>query len=110
MSHYNPSSQIGAMFSHVDADRSGEIDKAEFARLYAKVGVHLSGRELDSQFRMYDTDNSGTITLDELQQHMHVSTNGRLADPDHHLRAVFKRFDENRDGFLDIRELGELYA
>jgi Ca2+-binding EF-hand superfamily protein len=110
MSHYNPSGQINKMFSNVDGDKSGAIDKAEFARLYAKVGVHLQGRELDSQFRMYDTDNSGTISLEELQQHMHVSTNGRLADPDHHLRAVFKRFDENRDNYLDVRELAELYA
>lgn len=98
------------MFQQVDGDTSGEIDLAEFQRLYQKVGINLSGKELQDQFRMYDSDNSGTISLAELQSHVQVTKGSHGYNPDLHLRAVFTRFDENRDGHLDARELANLFS
>ena len=101
-------SRINQLFNQQDADHSGGIDKQEFRHLYEAVGIRFTDKELDDQFRMYDDDGNGTISKAELQAHTHISVNGADAT-EHHQRALFRRFDRNRDGFLDVHELTELY-
>ena len=69
----------------------------------------MNRAELEEQFRMYDTNNDGTISKKELEEHVHVARNGVMADPDLHLKAVFRRFDANRDGLLDRNEVAALF-
>ena len=100
---------IQQVYSQANTDGNQGIDKQEFAQLYRKVGVNLSPAEVEEQFRMYDADQNGLISKQELEQHVHVARTGSPSDYDLHLRAVFKRFDANRDGLLDRNELAALF-
>jgi hypothetical protein len=50
------------MFSMVDTDDSGEIDRDELAVLCTKLGRDLKGRELDEAMEEMDTDGSGQVS------------------------------------------------
>ena len=100
---------IQQVYNQADTDGNQGIDRQEFAGLYRRVGVNLSPAEVEEQFRMYDSDQNGLISRQELEQHVHVARNGAMEDPDLHVRAVFRRFDANRDGFLDRNELAALF-
>ena len=53
------------IFRKYDADRSGSIDKAEFAILLRDLCIPLRPAELERTMLLVDTDGSGTIEFDE---------------------------------------------
>ena len=50
-----------------DTDNSGFIDYSEFLSACVDYKTHLSKQNLKSVFKYFDTDGSGTITLNELR-------------------------------------------
>jgi Ca2+-binding EF-hand superfamily protein len=73
---------LSVLFRLADADESGDISDAEVAAL----------------FRSADTDSDGTITFDEFL----VLRQGGL------VKAEFDKFDVNKDGSIDAKELGQM--
>src|SRR5947209_9127618 len=62
-----PGSRSGALqdlFSHIDADRSGKIDRLEFEGALGAGGTNLA--KADEVFGRLDTDGDGSVTLEEL--------------------------------------------
>ena len=57
------SGKLRALFDGIDADRSGELSLAEFAK--AMDGAGLSAGQLGSLFKGIDTDSSGSISYTE---------------------------------------------
>lgn len=52
------------MISEIDKDGSGTIDFEEFLTMMtAKMGERDSREEILKAFRLFDDDNSGTITI-----------------------------------------------
>jgi len=60
--------EIDFMFDAVDTDQSGYIDYTEFVVASANEKALLSTERLTSAFKMFDKDNSGTITPDEIKK------------------------------------------
>jgi Ca2+-binding EF-hand superfamily protein len=54
------------LFRAFDADGSGEIDKAEFQSGLQKLGILLTGAEVDLLWPLFDLDGSGEVDLQEL--------------------------------------------
>ena len=60
------------MIQHIDLDNSGTLNFAEFLILLVKQqGVDGVQRA----FLSYDVDGSGSITRDELKEHLHDTSN-----------------------------------
>lgn len=57
------------IFNYFDADKSGQIDKNEFRKVYAEsfdnYGVPNDSRDIDRLFAHLDRDNSGKLSYDE---------------------------------------------
>merc|ERR1712013_16656 len=62
-------------FQAHDADKSGQVDKNEFATLYTKLKETSKGAMLseDKMFTRIDADNSGFITLSEFLAYLKES-------------------------------------
>jgi hypothetical protein len=83
----NPSAALKDLFSQIDADGSGSIDKSEFENALGAGGTNLAAA--DDVFNKLDADGNGAVSLDELKsalqgagghhghhQHMHAATSG----------------------------------
>ena len=81
------------LFSRLDKDGDGFITKKELAEIPAPPG----GRH---GFGRADTDKDGRISFEEFSK-----SPPRFADfPAERMKAMFDRFDRNKDGFLDAKD------
>lgn len=63
-------------FLQLDRDRSGFIEKSEFARALRRAGLELSQADLDLLVEMYDQDKDGRIGISELSRMLAGSSSG----------------------------------
>jgi Ca2+-binding EF-hand superfamily protein len=54
------------VFSELDSNGDGRIDRAEFGELLTVLGASLSSAEVDAAFGDIDRDGSGAIDVEEL--------------------------------------------
>ena len=59
--------EVDFMFDAVDTDQSGYIDYTEFVVASANEKALLSNERLNAAFKMFDKDNSGSITPSEIK-------------------------------------------
>ncbi|OMJ87090.1 hypothetical protein SteCoe_11238 [Stentor coeruleus] len=84
----------------LDQDQDGNIDYTEFLiSCYDQQRV-LSQEYLEIAFKMFDTDGSGTITVDEIRQTLE---NGQFAEEEA-WEMVLQEADSNGDGCIDLKE------
>lgn len=57
---------IKRIFSTVDPNQNGEIDYTEFLTATIDRGNNLSIEKLEIAFKMFDTDASGKISVEEM--------------------------------------------
>jgi Ca2+-binding EF-hand superfamily protein len=58
--------KLSQVFSQLDANADGRIDRAEFGELLAMLGASLSPAEADAAFADIDHNGNGSIDVDEL--------------------------------------------
>lgn len=88
------------IFKLVDVDNSGEIDFSEFVTATVNRGQLLQEEKLRAAFSMYDKDNSGMISTDEIKEVLGV---GKSITEDVWAQIV-KEVDENGDGEVSFEE------
>ncbi|KAB2047773.1 hypothetical protein ES319_A13G069800v1 [Gossypium barbadense] len=91
--------EIRDLMDAADVDHSGTIDYGEF--IAATVHLNKLEREehLVAAFRYFDKDNSGYITVDELQQ---ACTEHNMTDV--LLEDIIREVDQDNDGRIDYGE------
>lgn len=62
------------MLKRIDKDNNGNIDHAELAEALRRMGVRLPSVQLRKLFRMFDTDDSGTIEIKEFTELLSATT------------------------------------
>lgn len=99
----NPSSiELRDLIKEVDVDNSGSIDFEEFkALMIAREGDRQSRLKL--AFSVFDKDNNGQITADEMRS---VMSQFELTDSE--LEDIIKEVDEDGDGSIDFEEFCRL--
>jgi len=58
--------KLSQVFSQLDTNADGRIDRAEFGELLATLGSSLSAAEADAAFADIDRNGNGSIDVDEL--------------------------------------------
>ena len=92
-------SDVIALFKSIDVDQNGKIDYTEFlAATIQKVNYYRNER-LWEAFCMYDKDNNGHITKEELIQALKAEKS-----QEKEIEQYIKAVDKNGDGQIDYKE------
>lgn len=88
------------IIDRVDVNYNGEIDYSEFLSACMNYTNYMSKEHLEAAFKLFDLDNSGYITVDELKE---VLGDGN-AFADGIWKDLLKQVDLNGDGVIDLKE------
>ena len=91
------------LFNLIDADKNGKIDYTEFLASTLQKKNYLKNERLFEAFCMFDKDNSGTITKDEIINALKAEKS-QEKEIEKYINAV----DKNGDGKIDYKEFLEL--
>jgi Ca2+-binding EF-hand superfamily protein len=94
------------VFQHADADRNGELERAEVGQLVAQLGKTLSADELDAAMAEMDRDRSDAVTMGEFD----VWWGEMRADDLDEDALLFRHLDTNGNGELESDEMRQLVA
>ncbi|HVY05616.1 MAG TPA: EF-hand domain-containing protein [Burkholderiales bacterium] len=109
---------VDRIFSKLDANNDGSIDKAEFASFVqqAQFGSAADNSiDVDAVFSKLDADNNGSVTKEELSQaasKLHDQLRGQQLSPGaagfdltQFINNLYSKADTNGDGNVDSTEL-----
>lgn len=89
---------VDAMFAAVDLDGNECIDYTEFVMATMNEKDLVTNDKLKAAFRLFDKDNSGTISPDEIRKALGIDSS------DKHLNSLIAEVDENGDGEIQFDE------
>ena len=95
--------QIKDLFKNIDVDKNGKIDYTEFLAATLQKQNYLKIERLYEAFCLFDKDNSGKITKDELMKVLKVDKN-----QEKEIEKIIKEADKDEDGVINYKEFLEL--
>ena len=101
---------IREAFNMFDEDHSGDIDKREFSKLVATLGLEISEKKANEMMKEMDKDGSGSIDYDEFYIMMSKFQFGKESPIAQHLENTFNDYDKNMDNYItweDFRKVSE---
>jgi calcium-dependent protein kinase len=98
--------ELDKLFNDVDTDKSGFIDYSEFIVATMSSKKNMSEEKLTAAFKLFDKDNNGTISPQELKDVM--SATGQISDAA--IDEILKQADENNDGEIEFNEFCNLMS
>ncbi|XP_070538755.1 calmodulin-like [Ptychodera flava] len=100
--------ELKEAFTIFDKDGDGTISSEEFESVMKKLGQNPTKEELQEMINEVDADGTGTINLKVFLAMMEKKMSEQ--DPDEQLRAAFRAFDKDGDGFIGAQELRNVMA
>lgn len=95
---------IVKMFKSVDTDNSGFIDYTEFVIASTNEKTLLSNDRLSAAFKMFDKDNSGSISKAEIKE---VLGFGKSLNEEQ-VNSIIREVDENGDDEISFEEFSAM--
>lgn len=96
--------EIDKIIAQVDSNQSGDVDYSEFVLATMNRQKLLCREKLESAFKAFDLDGSGSISADELKGIL-----GRYHNYDETMwQELIKEADNNGDGVIDLKEFIEM--
>jgi len=97
--------EVDRIFKNVDADNNGFIEYEEFVRACIDKKILLNNDYLKFAFSFFDTDKSGTITINELKQ---VFCSGGANIPHSVFQQIMGNIDIDGNGQISFDEFKEV--
>ena len=97
------SKDVDEIYKNIDMDNNGFIEYEEFVRAAVSKEKFLSEGVLRYAFKYFDKDNSGEITLDEIEEVFKESVSDKTKIHDS-LKQIINEVDANGDGVIDFNE------
>ena len=94
------------MFKNVDLNNSGFIDYEEFVAAAVNKNLFMRENILYMAFKFFDKDNSGDITLDEIEMMFKEALNDGEKDVHNELKKIMDEVDLNLDKKISFEEFG----
>eukprot|EP01054_Gregarina_sp_Poly1_P005306 Gregarina_sp_Poly_1__5305@NODE_2804_length_1698_cov_3_571429_g1766_i0_p1_GENE_NODE_2804_length_1698_cov_3_571429_g1766_i0NODE_2804_length_1698_cov_3_571429_g1766_i0_p1_ORF_typecomplete_len436_score70_29Pkinase/PF00069_25/3_2e65Pkinase/PF00069_25/7_1e02Pkinase_Tyr/PF07714_17/4_1e43EFhand_7/PF13499_6/9_8e11EFhand_7/PF13499_6/3e13EFhand_1/PF00036_32/0_0022EFhand_1/PF00036_32/0_001EFhand_1/PF00036_32/3_9e06EFhand_1/PF00036_32/9_2e05Kinaselike/PF14531_6/1_3e18Kinaselike/PF14531_6/2_5e03EFhand_5/PF132 len=95
--------EVDDLFKRIDANGDGFVEISEWLAVALDDEYMLSKEKLKGAFDTFDSDGSGTISVDEILEIMHLSTDDRQSVVD-----LVKKYDTNNDGEMDFDEFAAM--
>lgn len=96
--------EVDRIFELVDVDKNGEIEFSEFVTATVSRDKLLQDEKLRQAFRVYDKDDSGSISCDEIKETLGVGK--RISEAA--WNEIVKEVDANGDGEVSFEEFKEM--
>jgi len=96
--------EVDKLFDAIDTDGSGSIDYTEFVVATISEKNLLTKERLEASFKMFDRDNSGSISADEIKEVLAKGKNTSAAT----IENIIKEVDENGDGEISFEEFSKM--
>ncbi|CAF0862845.1 unnamed protein product [Rotaria sordida] len=100
-------SEIRDAFTMYDKERKGEIPTSILGTVMKNLGHNLKPDQLAECIDAVDGDGSGTVDFDEFLALMAKKT--KEAEDERELREVFRVFDKNSRGVIDVADLKMIF-
>ena len=94
---------IKDLFSQIDVDQNGKIDYTEFIAATVQESNYNKKEKIFEAFSMFDKDNSGFITKDEILNALKAQKS-----QEKEIEKYIQDVDKNGDGKIDYKEFVEL--
>lgn len=98
---------IEEVFNSIDTDHSGEIDYTEFIAASLDKNIYMQESKLKEAFTLFDIDNSGKISKDEIAQILRLDNKKNKAHTEF-IEKLIKKYDLNGDGEIDYSEFVDM--
>ena len=89
------------------ADRTSDTD-ASVGRRFSASATGDSAK-IYAAFKLFDTDNSGSLSVEEMTAILSKDTGSNLLTPEQ-IKDLIAEFDKNGDGELDIKEFTSAFG
>jgi len=101
---------LGLQFRLLDSDGGGTLSRAELElgldKFMRGFGVHLSKAEIDELFKLFDVDNSGTITYDEFLKGIRGTMGPERVAL---VKLAFGQLDQRGKGYVTLEDIARVY-
>eukprot|EP01043_Picozoa_sp_COSAG02_P044716 COSAG02_NODE_4021_length_5891_cov_414.995684_1_plen_1502_part_00 len=98
------------MFTQLDIDGSGSLERVEIQRLLDRLGMSTSAEGMDLTMAELDDDGSGEVEFSEFKLWWDKSQFADDENRDRELQDLFDAVDTDRSGFIDWREFIHLIS
>jgi len=100
--------EVDAMFARVDCDGTGEIEYSEFVIASMSEDDLLSDARLRKAFQLFDKDNGGSITIDELREIFQFFQTAGADMDDDYVNKVIAQVDNDGDEDVSFEEFCDM--
>lgn len=100
--------EIEDFLAKVDTNQSGTIERHEFMDAMEEIYSIPQSKveEVVEAFKIFDKDNSGTITLDEMKKILLKYTTDFT---ENEIEEIFKLIDTDQNGFISYAEFADVW-
>ncbi|KAK8687662.1 hypothetical protein V6N13_086464 [Hibiscus sabdariffa] len=102
--------QLEDIFASFDMDSDGSLTVLELAALLRSLGLKPSGNQIHVLLANMDSNGNGAVEFDELLTAILPTLKGAILVDQEELRAVFRMFDRDGNGFITAAELAGCMA
>ena len=89
---------VDEIFRGIDTDHTGAIEYTKFVAANMDKNLYLDSGRLRSAFKVFDLENSGKISKDNIKKAL------KMSDGDQELDTLFEKYDIDKDGQLSFDE------
>ena len=101
-----PKEEFDDFFPNIDLNNSGFIDYEEFVAAAVNKNLFMTESMLSMAFKYFDKDDSGEITIDEIENMFKEAINDGETDVHQALKKMMDEVDLNIDGKISFEEFG----
>ena len=96
--------EFDELFSNLDLNNSGFIDYEEFVAAAVNKNIFMRENILSMAFKFFDKDDSGEITIDEIEMMFKEAVKDGKTDVHQALKKIMEEVDLNIDGKINFEE------
>ena len=96
--------EFDELFPNLDLNNSGFIDYEEFVAAAVNKNIFMRENLLSMAFKFFDKDDSGEITMDEIEMMFKEAVNDGKTDVHQALKKIMEEVDLNIDGKISFEE------
>ena len=101
--------EVDIIFENIDTDHNGYIEYEEFVRAAVNQEYFLTDKYLKFAFKYFDRDNSGDISLEEIQRRFMQNTkNAKDPRVEAEIKKIFDEIDLDHNGTVSYDEFCQM--